>query len=519
MKINKLKKNQEIEPAVQNILDAIPFGVFLVGPDNQILAANEAIKRDFGADENQLIGAYCPNVVHQLNKPIAECPLTDVLEKGQPVEKEIFNDANGRWINSAVYPTSMITLDGKPIYVHFVRDITQVKTAATELSRSLEHHRALCNLLQNLQHCRSCSQIVDALIDQIIFLSWLGMAATAAGFLSNGNGLELVAHRNVPPNLLKRCQRLKPGECLCGKAAETGRKIVCSSSSYDHSIKYDGMVEHQHVVLPIQYNERTLGVITLYLNPGDKMDDFRLGFLEAAAAATGTALDAQLAREEVLRTQQKYIAQAISYQEDERKRVAYDLHDQLCQSLSAILLEMQSNKSKNPDTGSAQPSIEIRIRELIDQVRQLAGQLRPAILDDYGLESALSRKIKDISGLKGIEIDYQGVSLDKIKERLPRDIEVNLYRIAMEALNNAISHAAASHISVILLWQEGKVTLIVEDDGCGFDYPAVRSNMDNCRGLIEMERRMVVLGGALRIESAPEKGTTVRAEVPVDTVR
>ena len=204
--------------------------------------------------------------------------------------------------------------------------------------------------------------------------------------------------------------------------------------------------------------------------------------------------------------------------EDERKRVAYDLHDQLGQSLSAILLEMQSNGFRNAADGSVQLSLEARMRELIDQVRQLAGQLRPAVLDDYGLESALARKIKEISRLKGIAIDYQSTPSVEKMERLPAGVEVGLYRIAMEAVENAISHSAASHISVVLLRQEDKVILLVEDDGQGFDYRSVRRDMDHCRGLIEMEERMVVLGGRIQIESASRKGTTVRAEVPMESI-
>ncbi len=512
------KQASNIEAGVRHVLDALPFGAFLVDPDRKILAVNQAMQHDFGIKETQLIGRYCPVLVHQTNEPIVECPLNEALRKGKAVQKEIYDARNERWIDAAIYPTLMTTADDKPIYLHFVRDITEIKATGAELAKSLEHNKALSNILQDLQHCQNCRQIMETLIDQIISLSWLGMAATAVGFLSDDKYLDMIAHRNVSPALLQRCRRLNPGECLCGRAAEGGNSILCSSDDPDHSIKYEGMVEHQHVVLPIRHKGNTLGVLALYLRPGDQIGDFRLGFLEAAAAAAGAAMDGQLAREQVLRTQEKFISQAISSQEDERKRVAYDLHDQLCQSLSAILLEIQSNEYKNPVGASAQLDLQKRIRDLIDEVRQLAGQLRPPVLDDYGLESALSRKIKDISGVKGIAIDYQSVSSVEKKERLPDAVEVGLYRVAMEALNNAIFHSSASSISVIALWQKGKVTLLVEDDGQGFDFHTVRRDMDHCRGLIEMEERMVVLGGTLQIESASGKGTIVRAEVPVESI-
>jgi signal transduction histidine kinase len=345
------------------------------------------------------------------------------------------------------------------------------------------------------------------------------MTATAAGFLMGSSHLELITHRNVAPDLLEKCRRLAPGECLCGKSAETGRPIICSSDSRDHTIKYEGMAEHQHAVLPLRHKGNTLGILTLYLNPEDRLDDFRLGFLEAATTAAAAALDAQLAREHAQQTQEKCLALVISSQEDERKRVADDLHDQLCQSLSAILLEMQSNRTQDAVTQSDQPGIESQIRDLIDQVRRMAGQLRPSILDDFGLESALAHKIKDISISKGIPIDFQCVPSDQLKNRLPALVEIGFYRVAMEAIDNALLHSDASHVSVILLVRQDKVSLLIEDDGSGFDLHALRKDLDRCRGLVEMEERMILLGGNLQIETELQKGTTVRAELPVENIR
>jgi len=494
-------------------MDTLPFNVQLIDSDHKILAVNEVLKQNIGMDENQLIGEHCTVVIHGLNVPPADCPLEEALETRKPIERELFNPEKEKWISASVYPTPIVTIEGKPTYLHFLRDITEVKKTAAELARSLEHHKALCDLLLNLQDCGSCAQILDTLVDQVLSLSWLGMAATAVGFLLKDKHLELITHRNVSPDLLTRCRRLAPGECLCGKAAVEGLPIVCSSGSRDHTIRYDDMPEHLHVVMPIRHKNNITGILTLYLNPGDVIDDFRLGFLDAATAAAGAALEAQLAREQALQTQEKFMANILYSQEDERKRVAGDLHDKLCQSLSAILMEIQSNRSGNTATQASQSDIESQIRDLIDEVRLMAGQLRPSILDDFGLESALASKIEEISSLRGIPIDFQCVPSSQGEHRLPSKVEAGLYRIAMEALSNAVTHAAASHISVILMNQLDKTTILVEDDGSGFDILALRKDMDRCRGLIEMEERVMVLGGKLQIESIPGRGTTIRAEL------
>lgn len=515
--IRKTGLQSNIDTGIQNLINTLPFSVQLIDSDHKILAVNEVLKQSLGMEEDQLIGEHCTVVIHGLKVPPADCPLEEALEKRKPIERELYNSENGKWISASVYPTPILTIEGKPTYLHFLRDITEVKNTAAELARNLEHNKAFCDLLLNLQHCECCVQILDTLIDQVLSLSWLGMAATAVGFLLQDKHLELITHRNVSPYLLTRCRRLAPGECLCGKAAVEGRTIVCSSSSSDHIIEYEGMTEHQHVVLPIRHKGNIIGILTLYLNPRDAIDDFRLGFLDAATAAAGAALEAQLAREQARQAQEKCLAHIIYSQEDERKRVANDLHDKLCQSLSAILIEIQSNRSGNTAMQSSQSGVESQIRDLIDQVRQMAGQLRPSILDDFGLESALARKIEEISSLREIPIDFQCVHSSQEKHRLPSMVEAGLYRVAMEALLNAITHAAASHISVILMHQLDKTTLLIEDDGSGFDVFAVRENMDLCRGLIEMEERMIVLGGKLQVESIPGRGTTIRAELPPAT--
>ena len=503
---------------IQHILDAMPFYVLLVDSEHHIIAVNHAVKRDFGLSPEQVVGAYCPLVVHDRSIPIAECPLVEAIEKGGAVEREVFDSRDARWMKLAVFPTPLVTGDGRPVYLHFAHDITETRNTSENLSRSLEHYSALCSLLQSLQYCQNSAQILEALIDQIISLSWLGMTANAVGFLVKGQNLEMTAQRNLSPEQIKRCERLALGECLCGKVAQTGRSITGSSASGEHSIHYDGMGEHWHAVMPISHEGRVLGVINLYLNSGDELDTFRLDFLKAAAAAAGAALAGQLAHENAKRIREKSMGKLLSYQEDERKRIAMELHDQVCQSLSALLLEMQAHASQHEFLKEIQQSCEARVRGLIDEVRQMAMQLRPTILDDYGLELALGRYIQELaSAQEELVIDYQYVYLPQREKRLPAPIEISLYRVAVEALNNIISHASASRASVVILWQHSKILLLIEDDGCGFDYSAVRRDVDRCLGLIDMEERIAPLGGTLRIESTLHKGTTVRVAVPIET--
>jgi signal transduction histidine kinase len=508
-----LRDNSE----VQNILNAIPFAALLVDSEHNLLVANECAKRNFDLDRKQSIGNCCPLMIYDREMPLSDCPLAETLHTGVAAEREVFDARQSRWIHLSIFPTSMITGDNRPIYLHFARDLTQDRLKVDALSQSVEHHGALCRLLQNLQHCRNGAQILDALIDQVLSLSWLGITATAVGFLVQDQRLEMVAHRNLSPAQQKRCAVLALGECLCGKVAQTGKDMFCTSEIAAHSIRYEGMLEHRHAIIPISHEDRVLGILTLYLERGEELNDFRIDFLKASAAASGAALAGHIARENAKRVREKSLAKMISYQEDQRKHIAWELHEQVCQSLSALLLEMHSHGNQHPALMDIAAGCESRVRTLIEEVRQMATQLRPSILDDYGLELALRRYIDDLSSAhRELVIDFQFARSTNQTKRLPVPIEVNLYRVAMEALSNVIAHARASRASVILLQQPDKISLLIEDNGCGFDYIETRRDLDHCLGLIDIKERVIALGGTLHIESIQQKGTTVRAEIPME---
>ena len=215
------------------------------------------------------------------------------------------------------------------------------------------------------------------------------------------------------------------------------------------------------------------------------------------------------------------IERIVQVQEDERKSISRELHDHFGQSLLALLLQVQSgNKNGSKQANSSNiPSelyenIEKTIRHIIQEVHRLAWGMRPSILDDYGLDSALARHIEEVSQTSDLEIDYQFTSPDGLP-RLPSRIEVPLFRIAQEAITNMLRHAKASHASVVILRQIHDITMLVEDDGQGFDPAMVQDKGDKCLGLVGMKERVNLLGGSFVIQSVPGEGTTIRVKIPL----
>jgi signal transduction histidine kinase len=209
---------------------------------------------------------------------------------------------------------------------------------------------------------------------------------------------------------------------------------------------------------------------------------------------------------------QALIEKIVLAQEEERASIARDLHDHLGQSLSALLLEIQSMQNDGQNLVALCSKLETRTYQLIDDIRRLAWGMRPSILDDYGLDYVLARYIGEISKASQIKIDYQYTSPPDLG-RLPVKTEVTLYRIAQEAITNIMRHADADHASVILMRSLNDTLLLIEDDGQGFD--PEKANLDGLThmGLVGMRERAVLLGAELTVASTPANGTTIRVKI------
>jgi len=121
-----------LDLGIQQVLDALPFYVILVDADHRILLANKAVRQHLGVDPQQIVGEYCPKMVHGLDRPFPGCPLEESGEKGHAVEKELFDPKSKRWMQSAIYPTRYETKDGRAVFFHTVYDITERKQAEEE---------------------------------------------------------------------------------------------------------------------------------------------------------------------------------------------------------------------------------------------------------------------------------------------------------------------------------------------------------------------------------------------------
>lgn len=206
--------------------------------------------------------------------------------------------------------------------------------------------------------------------------------------------------------------------------------------------------------------------------------------------------------------------------EAERKRLSRELHDQVGQDLVALSLELRSLKKKVALDSEAAGQLKQaeEIVSLLDQrIHDFAWQLRPLILDDLGLQVALLALIEKWSAKSGIKVAFQCLEGDKLG--LPSDVENGLYRIVQESLTNISKHSNANSVNVVIKLQSSLLTMVIEDNGRGFDLASVRDKAANGGrfGLLGMLERAELIGGALDISSKSNYGTTIKVTVPFST--
>jgi len=207
----------------------------------------------------------------------------------------------------------------------------------------------------------------------------------------------------------------------------------------------------------------------------------------------------------------------INFQEEERKRVAREMHDQIGQLLAAVKIHLKMISRDHPGLDESVLKGLNNADGLLDRAqedaRRIAARLRPDILDDFGLSAAIENEISILAELSDIEITFKQ---KKFPERIDPRKEVALYRVAQEALTNIIRHAGATSVTVNLSLVGGKAILSVLDDGIGFDPNGTKALR---LGILGMKERLEALGGVLRIEAKPGGGTILEAKLPIQTVK
>jgi two-component system sensor histidine kinase UhpB len=455
------------------ILQAAPLAVLALDPGGRVLNWNAAAGRLFGWTEQEALGRVCPTVPE------------DGLDDFHTMLRQVLRDGavnglvcrrrkkDGSLLEASISAAPLVDGTGTTVgVVTVVEDVTERRQVQRELRQSEERFRSLC----------ACSPVG-------IFLTDTEGRSTYA----NPAWLKIWGvppeHGRAPDDWMERLHPDDRDVVVRGwtACAREGR-------DYAHSFRLrhpDGGVRWLRArAAPLFAEGRLLGHV-------------------------GTCEDFTAQRQaDELRS--RCLERILAVQEDERRRLASQIHDGLCQSLTALLLRLHALETV-PALAEARAQAG-RLLEftaaVAEEARLLVRSLRPAALDDLGLAAALARLLDDFQQTHGIVIDAYMPGL--AEDRLPPAVETALYRILQEALTNTARHARAGHVSIVLERKPAFVRLIVEDDGVGFDPPTTSAApAGGGFGLLSIQERVRLLRGAVTIESLPGSGTTLCVQVPL----
>jgi len=320
---------------------------------------------------------------------------------------------------------------------------------------------------------------------------------------------------HLPPELAD--VTVSKGEGLSGEVMATGEPMVIDNyRTYRNAIPaFVDAGLNSVLVVPIVSGERTFGALSvLSIDQAEAFSDREVAILTAIGREAGIAIENAYLYENM----RFYARQITQAQESERRRIARELHDDTIQSLVALSRRLEaiatSENLSSEKVADDIAELQEATGQIIKRVRRFSQDLRPSILDDLGLLPTLEELTASLNRQDGLRAEFRVKGEER---RLSSEMELTLFRIAQEALNNVRKHADADHVITTVEISEGAVKMTVEDDGRGFSPPTLTDHPTAATklGLIGMHERARLLGGSLAVKSKPGQGTKIVVNVPV----
>jgi PAS domain S-box-containing protein len=517
-------KLKESEQLLSTILENIDDAVVSINGNGYVNFINIAAEKLTGYEQKNVIGRHLTKMIHVLNEqkqPINGDSIANILRNGSVADftkytRLIAKDGSEVLIESNATPVKD-TKGSITGAVLVFRDITERKQAEEDLRARACQQALVAKLGQHalagtdlsalmdeaatvIAHSLGVeySKVLELLPDREIFLLRAGVGwkeglvghATMDAKADSEAGCSLLSSEPVIADDLRTATQCRRARLL-----------------YDH-----GVVSGVSVIIPSP--NRPFGVLGVYTTKRRAFTVDDIHFLQSVANILATATERK--RTEESRT--RLIERVMSVQEEERRRIARELHDETGQSLTSLLVGLRLIEGTRTLKKAKTQVNQLRhiTVQILDNLRRLARGLHPSVLDDLGLVVALTRYAADYAQSYGITANVHTEGLHS--SRLPSSVETALYRIMQEALTNVARHAAAKTVSIALTRQPSGVQMIVNDDGCGFDVETTlrTSTTSSHLGLYSMCERATLLGGSVTIASKRGKGTSISVQIPLE---
>jgi PAS domain S-box-containing protein len=532
---------RESELRFRTVAELSPDGL-LVHQDGRLVYANSAAARIYGlANPSDLVGLGPLDIVAPECLESVQANIEQALQGQQAAwfEVDLIRPGGSRVTIEA--NAAQITWDGAAAIEVLWHDVTRRKRSEATLRESEAQVRlALAAEQAARQAAEAASErtarlqaltaaLAGTLSQEAVVrvMTGYGIVATRAitatvSVLTPSGKIEQVGWAGYGPDAPATFQGIPPNtRGLMAEVIQRGEAIwLGSQAEAENLFRGSSQVMAQvgcqaYVTLPLQVADQVIGAIGFgYAEPNVFSPEDR-AFMLALAQQCAQALDRARLYREVVESQarlQHLSERLIAVQEEERRHLARELHDEIGQSLSALNLMLSMSSTQPPDALLAQLALAQRqVGGLISLVRQRSLDLRPSMLDDMGLHPALAWYLTRYSEQTGIKLDTE---IQGIEDRFPPLVELTAYRIVQEALTNVARHAGVDHATVLVWTVDEQLMIEVSDTGRGFDPDLVRRAYAS-NGLVGMRERAVLLGGELVIESEPGGGTRLFAALPL----
>jgi PAS domain S-box-containing protein len=505
-----LRKQKEI---LQKIFDHIPVMIRFLDEDGRVKLVNREWERRLGwslkeieAADVDIFAALYPDPDYRRH----------VLGFVGASTGE-FTDFKTRTKEGRVIDTNFANVrldDGTNIGIG--RDITDQKRAADQLRRQTAQLAALHEIEREISAESDLSRILEVVTQRA---AGLLDASHCSTYIRDREDATLTLAASLESRFIG--VRLREGEGLAGIALATGEaQAVDDYSTWQgRAAEFDGAGFGPTIAAPLKWQQTVIGAISISRKrDGEQFTPEDTRLLKQLAAEAAIAIHQATLFDEVQESRRRLQTlshRLIDAQEAERKRLSIELHDQIGQALTAVQISLQGIQSSydGATAGPLDDCLSI-IDDALQQVHDLSLDLRPSLLDDLGLVTALRWYVDRVAQRAGI---MRCFSADALQARLAPQVETACFRIAQEALTNVVRHAQAATVWVQITQHDSGLQLVVHDDGIGFDVRAAtrRTGVNASLGLQGMQERAAALGGSVEIKSQRGNGVEVLASFPL----
>ena len=322
--------------------------------------------------------------------------------------------------------------------------------------------------------------------------------------------------------------RLKLGEGIAGKVAQSGRAVLLEDISSEPDAARTDLISSEglraFLSVPLRAKDNVLGVMNVASYEPHRFSKEDVYLLHSIGDQLGIAIEQAILTERLRKARErlrKLARQNLVAEEEERRRIARELHDETSQSLSGIALQLEALIEVSAKSGSQDPQFIAGLKKVQSltvqvhkEVSRVIANLHPTVLETLGLVAAVRQHVKNT--LQPLNVDVT-VEVKGTERRFAADVETAVFRVVQGTIGNIIKHSKAKNASILLVYEPNEFSLNIRDDGQGFDVSKLTDVEESGRGrgLFSMRERIGFLGGTSGVESRVGAGTTVWAKIPI----